>query len=521
MLEKDVSESTEWVSLGGNNPGNIGGNCHLLTHQWTGESGSAEKDAILIDLGAMFGSKAAGYDQFLPAVDAFLERPGDPVHKKNKLEIAARGLFLTHGHMDHIGAIGHFVKRGFKFPPIYCSRLTANLLRAHLAGFISRERQWPTIVEMEPGQVVSCGKFEVEAVPVSHSVPQSFAFHVRTPKARMVFSGDCKVDQSIPVGPPTDLPRLAEIGALGVDALMLDSTRVHSPGFTTEEKKVRDTISAIMARHPDKRIVIAVMGSSLQRVASIVDASTANGRKVIHEGPSIKTNLYALGRAGIDLSAMYPGARIHIGKSQEAQGLSPGQATMLVTGTQGEFLAALPMAARGQHRRLHLSPKNDVIIVSASVIPGNETEVGRMLSALRKQGFTIITAADEEVYSSGHAATGDVKTIRGAVKPKVLIPVHGSDDHVATHEVIMAGEGQKTLVIHNGDIVCFGGEKGAEVIGKRPHVWLGVVEHRQKTPPRLAADATDIQVFYTYEMMYEQPKPPVKKPVSPAPVPKI
>ncbi|OFW82645.1 MAG: hypothetical protein A2018_08035 [Alphaproteobacteria bacterium GWF2_58_20] len=518
LMQPDVHEErTLWVPLGGNNEDTIGGNSHAIIHEWVDENGEGHRQVVLVDAGNLFG-RGGKHSEFLPVLDPFLTRREDEGKEFSPTHLHASAIFITHAHEDHIAALQHYINRGFKLPPIYCSKLTSQYVMDDLEELISDPDQWPEIHVMEPGERVQLGKFTTRAVPVSHSVSQSFAYQVKTPGSNLLFTGDFKIDQDLLLGPMTDLGMLAEIGREGVDAVMMDSTRADVPGFTMTEHAVRETFRRIMKQNPDKRFITAVMGRNTERVAGLVKVAAEMGRQIVHEGPALKKTLYLCKRAGIDLRSLHPDVKIHDGKSQLARKLAPSQMAGMITGTQAEINAALDLASRGDHRRLRLDPKTDILIISASLIPGNEARVHKLVADLRAQGFIVIVSRDEDVASSGHPAAEDCKLTAKTTNARMVIPVHGSIAHRTAQCRNMAEIGVPSLMVGNGNIVCFGGPQGTRIIGHRPHGLIGVQEKRvgYNSPDKNDPNAPKVQ--YAYEMIMQKPKP-LAQPKPPAPKP--
>lgn len=500
-----------WTSLGGNNPDNIGGNCHAYSYRWTDARGQPQEDTILVDMGIMFADKEkTRLDSVFPDASAYVRKAGGapPRHR-------AKALVLTHGHMDHIGAIAHMIgghpDMRYRLPPVYGTPMTIEMLKnvmsaqgvkpnywpalnvvgspeqikayeASLAKGSLEKDKWPTRHVLERGEPLTIGRFRVEFVPVSHSMCNAAALHIQTPAAKVLHTGDCKTDQTLLIGPPTDIDRLREIGQDGIDGLMIDSTRANAEGFTPPEAGVRAALLEEVEKFPSRRIVIALMGSNMERIAGVAEVAAATGRTLTTHGAAIEKSILAAKKAGITLeSVIDPALAADLkkvsGKSGTAHSLAPEQELALATGTQGETNAAIWKAAHGTHKTLHLGPE-DVVIMSASPIPGNEEACKAMFDAVRKTGATLITSADAPVHVSGHGHREDLKTILSAANPAVVFPVHGDHIQTADHSDFARKLGYVAHQVRNGTHVELKHGQAPREIAQSPANWIGVIEEQ-------------------------------------------
>lgn len=533
------SKGLNWVPLGGNEE--VGGNCDLFT---------CGKDAIIMDMGSLFGKSKDDYNSFLPDMRQYLSK-SNYAHpsarfsrinsKAKKADLPAKAIFITHGHMDHIGAMTDYARMGYNLPPIYGSAVSIAMIRNVFAFHKLRP---PHMIEIKPGEQKQVGDIKVEAIPVSHSLCGAFSYCIETPESRIIYSGDVKTDQTVLIGPKMDLEHYKRISRRkgGVDALLLDSTRAPSKGLTLSEKAVRSNIQKLMDKdeHEGKRVIVSVMGSNLERIVGLLKVAAESDRNVIVEGGAIMMGLKALDLARIDISkavgkkvkfvrgdAIDSLARANInlnepdddtiyvidGRSMNSKVIKDENAMVLATGTQGEFLAALPRAARGEHQRLRLGA-NDLVIMSSSIIPGHEAKVGSFLKQIRARRATLVTAKEARVHTSGHGGQGDLKKIIEAVKPKEVIPVHGNDRLTKANAEFVKSLGRDAKRINNWRRVQFNRGKDSKITGDIPRKWLGVREEQNADNYRWTN--------YYYSSVTSEPKvtaKPKKRKSTPTPKP--
>ena len=348
-------------------------------------------DIIVIDCGLAFPDEMPGVDLVIPDV-TYLEANSSRV----------RGIVLTHGHEDHIGAIP-YVLRNIN-PPIYGTRLTVGIVRNKLKEF-SLDVE-PKLIEVKAGDTIRLGGMTVEFIHVNHSIADACALAIGTPLGTIVHSGDFKLDLTPIDGEIMDITRLGELGKEGVLLLMCESTNAERPGSTPSERKVGASMEYIFTTHKKERIVIATFSSNVHRVQQIIDASAKHGRKVAVTGRSM---LNIVG-AAVELGYMHVPKGVLIDIS-EIRKYNPEQLTIVTTGSQGEPMSALYRMAFGEHREVQLN-MNDVVVISSSAIPGNEKLVGRIINELCKCGVEVIHDAAVEVHVSGHACQEELKLMQ-------------------------------------------------------------------------------------------------------------
>lgn len=413
------------------------------------------EDLILVDAGLMFPeADMLGVDLVIPDVSYV-------VNRISKL----RGIVITHGHEDHTGALPYVLPQlrlpNGKLPPIYCSRLTHGLISVKLHEHKLSKETDLHMVQM--GQTVRLGKFTVEWVRVTHSIPDSAGLSIRTPVGNIFHTGDFKLDHTPIMGEPTDLLRIAELGREGVMLLLSDSTYAETPGYTPSEYVVGDALDQVMA-HSSGRVIIATFASLISRVQQIIDASYANGRHVFVTGRSMMDNVkMALKQKYIEApeDILVP--------LEKMRGLPPEQITIITTGAQGEPASALARMANRDHRHIEIV-EGDTVVLSSSPIPGNELLINHTIDNLYRLGARVLYSRIANVHVRGHAAQEELKIMLSLVQPRHFIPVHGEYRHLVMHAGLaraMGVEEENTFVLEDGDILEID-SSGAKVVGRTP-----------------------------------------------------
>ncbi|GHV26653.1 ribonuclease J [Synergistales bacterium] len=406
-------------------------------------------DIIVIDCGMKFPEEnMLGIDFVLPDVQYLCDN-------KDKV----RGIFITHGHEDHIGALPLVAPR--IGAPIYGSPLALAIIENKMTD--ARISYKPEYHQISPEQTVKAGCFEVGFIRVSHSIPDSFAIYVRTPIGTIFHSGDFKLDVT-PIGMSgTDLPAIAALGSEGVTLLMSDSTNSERPGFTPSETMVSRTFGDIFRTHKDRRIVIAAFASNLHRAGLVFAEAARFNRKVVLIGRS----LLAYTEMAMKLGYFDVPKGLLI-TSAEAEKLAPNRTVVLTTGSQGEPFSGLVLMSKGEHRQIHLGDR-DLVVVSATPIPGNEKLVSRTIDRLFACGCDVIYGRDSDIHVSGHASREEQKTLLSLVKPKYFVPVHGEYRHLVRHGKTAREMGipsKNIFVMQNGDVLTIGSNGAAKLGGK-------------------------------------------------------
>ena len=427
--------------------GEIGRNCAVI-----------EQDGklIVLDCGVMFP------DADMPGVDLVLPDFAYLRDRKDDIE----GIVLTHGHEDHVGGLG-FLLRDVDVP-VYGSALTLGLAKARVEDAGLSAAKFVTVSDGERRRI---GPFDVEFIPVTHSVPNGFATAFHTAQGVILHSGDFKLDMT-----PVDDRRtdLARIGALanseGIRLLLADSTNVEEPGHTKSERSVGESLREIFAAHPDHRIIVACFASHIHRVQQLCDAAQQNNRKVALLGRSMLRNV-ALAK---ELGLLSVPDQVFV-DIDEIDSLQPGQVCVISTGSQGEPMSALALLASGENRRFVLS-EGDVVVLSSHAIPGNEWAVSRVMNGLSRRGAEVIHSGIAYVHESGHAKQGELQTLLALATPEFFIPVHGEYRHLLRHArlaIEMGVDRHNVLLCEDGDKVAMT-EEGLEFDGEVPAGYLFV-----------------------------------------------
>ncbi|MBO7218304.1 MAG: RNase J family beta-CASP ribonuclease [Clostridia bacterium] len=413
-----------------------------------------EKDIILVDCGMSFP------DEEMPGIDIVIPDFSYLVQNKERIQ----GLFVTHGHEDHIGAIPYLLRE--INVPIYATRLTIGLVEGKLKEHKLLGGAKLNVVN--PGETVVAGKFNVEFIHVNHSIPNAVAFAIKTPAGVVIQTGDFKIDTTPIDDKVIDLSRFAKLGSEGVLALLSDSTNAERPGYTASEKLVGESFATLFRKAGKNRIIVATFSSNIHRIQQIIDAAVSYKRKVAVSGRSMLNVVSVASELGylnvpdnvlIDIESI---------KKYSAE-----QLVIITTGSQGEPLSALHRMAYNDHRNVDIVP-NDMIIISATPIPGNEKLVGKVVNELMKRGADVVYEKMYDVHVSGHACQEELKLMLSLVKPKYFIPVHGEQKHLYKHALLAKASGidkDNILMANIGDVI----ELGTNGIKKTDTVTAGSV----------------------------------------------
>ena len=420
---KDVSK-LKVIPLGG--LGEIGKNITAIEY---------ENDIIVIDGGLSFPDEDMyGVDLLIPDVSYLLD---------NKEKV--KGMFITHGHEDHIGAIPYILKQINM--PLYATKLTIGLIENKLKEHNIEEIC--ILNRVEDKQSVMIGNFKVEFISVTHSIADACALAIHTPVGTILHTGDFKVDYTPIDGRRMDLETISKIGKKGVLLLLADSTNVERRGHSLSEKTIGETLNRIFSGATG-RVIVATFASNIHRMQQIVNASVANNRKVIFSGRSMVN----ISEVAIELGYLNipEGYKIEI---DELGNYSNEQITIITTGSQGEPMAGLARIAFDTHNKIKIA-NNDLFIISASPIPGNDKLISRVINQLYKKGADVIYEDLEDVHVSGHAYQEELKLIHSLVHPKYFMPVHGEYRHLIHHKDLAIKLGMKkenVFILENGDVL--------------------------------------------------------------------
>ena len=373
-------------------------------------------DIVVIDCGMGFPDEdMLGVDLVIPDI-SYLVKNADKV----------RGILITHGHEDHIGAIPYLLQQ--INVPIYGTRLSLGIIegkiKEHSLGY------YPELYTVEAGDTVSLGVFKAEFIHVNHSIADACAIALKTPVGTVFHTGDFKLDVSPIDGFMMDVVRIGEIGKEGVKLLLCESTNAERAGYTPSERTVGSSLERIFSQYENKRLIIATFSSNVHRVQQIINASASHGRKVAVLGRSMENIIGAASELGY--MDMPEGVLINPGEIKKYR---PGELTLITTGSQGEPMSALYRIAFSEHDRVKLST-DDVVVLSSSAIPGNEKFVGKIINALVRSGVKVVNDSVEDVHVSGHACREEIKLMMALLKPKYLMPVHGEYRHLYANKEI-------------------------------------------------------------------------------------
>lgn len=370
-------------------------------------------DMILVDCGLAFPEPdMLGVDLVIPDF-TYVEQ------NVNKI----KGIFITHGHEDHIGGLAYLLQR--VNIPVYGTKLTIGLIENKL-----REHKILDIAKLnviKPKDKIKLGCFEVEAIHVNHSIPDALALAINTPAGLILQTGDFKIDTTPIDGDVIDLARIAKLGEKGVLCLLADSTNAQRPGYTASERTVGESFARLFQKADGKRLIVATFASNIHRVQQIIDVAKSVGRKVALSGRSLENVVETASKLGylnvpegilvsIDSVSRYPHDKLVI----------------ITTGSQGEPMSALYRMAFSEHRRVEIGT-GDYVIISATPIPGNEKTVGKVVDELLKRGAEVVYEKMYDVHVSGHACQEELRLIMSLAKPKFFIPVHGEQKHLRSH----------------------------------------------------------------------------------------
>lgn len=389
-------------------------------------------DMFIVDCGLAFpGAELLGVDSVIPDF-TYVEKNADKI----------KGLLITHGHEDHIGAIPYLLKK--INIPIYSTRLTIGLIKGKLKehGLLDKAK----LHEINPSDKIKLGKFTVEFIHVNHSIPDAVGLAISCAGGTVIHTGDFKIDTTPVDGDMINLPRFAEYGSKGVLALLQDSTNAERPGYTMSEKKVGESFLNLFRKAGKRRIVVATFASNIHRVQQIIDVAKHLKRKVAVVGRSLEN----LVQVGEELGYLNVPDNILI-SIDEIKSYTDDKLVIITTGSQGEPMSALTKIANGEHKKVTASP-NDYVIISATPIPGNEKMVGNVVNELMKRDVEVIYEKMYEVHVSGHACQEELKLMMGIVNPQFFIPVHGEQKHLRKHAQLAESMGINKKNIFVGDI---------------------------------------------------------------------
>jgi ribonuclease J len=406
-----------------------------------------ENDIMIIDAGLMFpGEEMLGIDLVIPDISYLLE---------NKEKV--RGIVITHGHEDHIGALPYVLPQ--LNVPVYSTRLPHGLISVKLKE--RKALEGAKLKAVNYGQPISLGRFQVELFPVCHSIPDAAGLIIHTPIGTIVHSGDFKLDYTPVYGKPTDLSRLARLGAQGVLLLMADSTYSELPGYTPSERVVGETLDRVMAEAPG-RVIVTTFSSLVSRIQQVIDAAAKHNRRVFVVGRSMSDIV----KMTLELGYLKAPNGI-LANIDELKKIPRNRVVLVTTGSQGEPTSALVRIANKDHRHVHIL-KGDTVVLSATAVPGNEALINRTVDSLFKQGAQVLYDKVAKVHVHGHGSQEELKLLLNLVRPRFFIPVHGEYRHLSLHAQLAESVGipqSNIFVLEDGDILELD-PSGGKVTGK-------------------------------------------------------
>jgi len=456
-----VAERVRVSFLGG--LGEIGRNCAVV------EQGGR---LVVLDCGVMFPNpEMPGVDLVLPDFGWLFERAGD-----------VDGIVLTHGHEDHVGALAYLLRE--VAAPVYGSPFTLGIAQNHLD-----EANLPStgLVPVADGERRTIGPFDVEFIPVTHSVPFGFALAVHTAQGVILHTGDFKLDLNPVDGRRTDLARIGQIASTdGIRLLLADSTNAEEPGYTGSESSVGASLRTIFQSNRKSRIIVACFASHIHRIQQVADAAVASGRRIALLGRSMVKNVGVARELG--LLQVPDSAFVEI---ETIGSIEPGQLCVISTGSQGEPMSALSLMAEGESRWLDVT-EGDVVVLSSHAIPGNEWAVAKVMDGLSRKGADVVHGSVAHVHESGHGRQGELSTMLSIAKPRSFVPVHGEYRMLLRHSrlaIEMGVAASEVLVCEDGDVIAlsdegidFDGEVSSSYVfvdGLAGDVGVGVLRDRR------------------------------------------
>ncbi|TAN40104.1 MAG: ribonuclease J [Nitrospirae bacterium] len=401
-------------------------------------------DLIIVDAGLMFPEEdMLGIDFVIPDFTYVLE---------NREKV--RGIFLTHGHEDHTGALPFLLKE-LGDVPVYGTPLTLGLVREKLKEHHLEKTE---LISVKPRGVITVGVFEVEFIRVTHSIVDGVAFGIKTPEGLIIHTGDFKLDPTPVDGQLMDFHKFSEYGENGTILLMSDSTNAEKGGFTFSEKEVRRSFEEIFAKTKG-RIIIATFASNIHRIQQVIDVAAMFGRKIILSGKSLISNT----QIALDLGYLRIPEDTWL-RLEDLRRLEDHQVVLITTGSQGEPMSVLSRIATDEHKQIKVK-EGDVIILSAKMIPGNERSIGRIINHLFRRGADVIYEKVSEIHVSGHASKEELKLMLNLVKPTYFMPIHGEYRHKVYHARLAEKTGidkANIFLLENGEVLEISGGTAAK-----------------------------------------------------------
>ncbi len=402
------------------------------------------EDIIIVDAGLMFPEEEMlGVDVVIPDITYLLE---------NREKV--RGIIITHGHEDHIGALPYLLKE--MNIPVYGTRLTLGLISEKLKEHDMDDKS--ILIPVRPRDVIPIGVFSVECIRITHSIVDGIGLGITTPVGRIVHTGDFKIDQTPVDGELLDLHRFSDYGEKGTLVLLSDSTNVEKEGYSLSEREVSIAFDEIFA-NAKKRIIIATFASNIHRIQQVIDVATKHNRRVVLNGRSIVNN----SRIAAELGYLRCPPAV-MAAMEELSGLPDDKIVVVTTGSQGEPMSSLSRMAMDDHKQIKVQ-EGDTVILSSRFIPGNERAIGRVINHLFRRGANVFYEQVSDIHVSGHACREEQKMMINLVRPKYFIPIHGEYRHLVYHARLAESlniPGENILILENGEVARFTREKGTK-----------------------------------------------------------
>ncbi len=422
FIMKEKNKTTSVFALGG--LGEVGKNMYII---------KTDDEIIVLDAGVMFPQNdLLGVDYVIQDVSYL---------KENESKIV--GLFITHGHDDHIGGIP-FLLGSVEIPKIFTSKIAADLIQKKL---VDRDIKYENVEVFDENSHFKFKTMEVEFIRTSHSIPDSYAIAIHTPAGIIVETGDFKFDLT-PIGPMSDIHKMARLGEQGVKLLMSESTNALSEGFSKSESCVDESISAIFSRYTANRLIVATFASNIYRIKHIVETCREHGRKIVTFGRSMESaKEIAIKNNLITDKTIFV-------EPNEAKNIKKNEICILCTGSQGEALAALSRIAAGTHKQITLMP-DDIVVFSSNPIPGNAVGINRIINKLYLKGVKVVTNSEiTDIHTSGHAKQEELKLMLRLMKPEYVMPIHGEYRMLKEHKKLAMAcdvKEENIFILKNGE----------------------------------------------------------------------
>jgi ribonuclease J len=462
----------------GNNQDGIGGNCHrydVVTKSADGQA--ADRRSFVVDFGIKFG-RDSGYDAVCAAPDSLFDKARGSTLKRP--EPTAEALIITHPHEDHLGAIPHALKMGYRLPPIYATPFTAKVLAKKLASMRIKQEDWPEIRAVAPGTTVEVAGAKVDLVPVDH-MPDAVGLRIRTPDATVFHSGDFKFDETLRLGTRADPAQWKAMGDAGIDAFVSDSTSVGKGGDRVPEEDICRNLTRLLRAEKGRKVVAGVLGSQMDRMISLMRAARADGRTVVLAGYSVEMNMAALKAAGHDIEKAVGGpVTVLPRKLAEKRNLDPAKILVITTGAFAQDGAGLTRASQDGGTGVLAMGGDTTVVLPQSSIPPVKDVYEKLVRDLEGHGAKVITPERSveqgtgPIHKSGHADGNDTRQALALLRPKTLLPVHGGPDQIATHARVGAEVGVRSLALPGNGAVVRIDRAGTRVIDQQQPAQVGI-----------------------------------------------